>query len=235
MKARQMALSAELAARTARPIQDPGPVPGASYLTDAEYAELTDDALARAADGELWVFAYGSLLWKPACEVVERRPATVRGWHRSFCFKVPRFRGTPERPGLMMALDRGGQCKGMVLRLPPDRLRESLDQLFRREMTMKPVGNVVRWVEAQTPEGSLPALAFVVNRDSPRYVGRLALEEVAEVVATAAGHWGSCAQYLHETVSLLEQNGIRDRNLWRLQELVARRIGAAQQQHPEHG
>jgi cation transport protein ChaC len=124
----------------------------------------------------------------------------------------------------MMALDRGGQCKGMALRLPSDRLRESLDQLFRREMTMKPVGNVVRWVQARTSEGPLPALAFVVNRESPRYVGRLALEEVAEVVATAAGHWGSCAQYLQETVALLDQNGIRDRNLWRLQELVARKI-----------
>src|SRR5215217_9153389 len=109
---REMALTAELAASTARVIADPGPLAGVAYMTDADYAEVVDDALAKAPAGPLWLFAYGSLLWKPACEVVEDHRAVVRGWHRAFCFKVPRFRGTPEHPGLMMALDRGGQCKG---------------------------------------------------------------------------------------------------------------------------
>jgi cation transport protein ChaC len=106
-------------------------------------------------------------------------------------------------------------------------LRENLDKLFRREMTVKMLVHTPRWLKADTSEGSVQALGFVVNRQNERYVGRLPLEEVAEVVATAAGHWGSCAEYLRETVSHLEALGVRDSRLWLLQELVAERIKAA--------
>lgn len=221
---RQMALTADHIARVARVVEDAGPSPGAAYLTDEDYEITVRNVLAQAPPGDLWLFGYGSLLWKPAFEFVESRPATVLGWHRSFCIRVARFRGTRDLPGLMMALDRGGQCRGMVFRVPADQAEATLHTLFRRELVVKPPGTPPRWLTAVTEAGPLRALGFVVDRRSPFYSGRLAPEQVADVVTRAAGHWGSCAEYLHNTVSHLEALGIRDRNLWRLQALVAERI-----------
>jgi cation transport protein ChaC len=221
-----MALTAELAALAAAPVADAGPSPGAVYLGDEDYEALIGDTLAEAPPGDLWIFAYGSLLWKPAFEAAETRPALVHGRHRSFCIRVARFRGTPDRPGLMMALDRGGQCHGLVLRVPADRHRETLETLFRREVVVKPGSNVPRWLTVQTADGPVQALGFVVSRASPNYAGKLAPEAVADIVSVAAGHWGSCAEYVRETVARLEALGIHDRNLWRLQEMVADRIRA---------
>ena len=223
---RRMALTPELAALAAAPVADAGPSPGAVYMSDEDYEAAVGQTLAEAPSGDLWLFAYGSLLWKPAFETAENQPALVRGWHRSFCFRVARFRGTRDRPGLMMALDRGGQCHGIVLRVPADRVRESLDTLFRREIVVKPGVNVPRWLTAQAADGPVRALGFVVNRASPHYAGKLAPEAAADIVSTAAGHWGSCAEYVRETVARLEALGIHDRNLWRLQALVAERISA---------
>ena len=221
---RPMALTAELVARAARVVEDLGPSPGAVYMTDEDYDLAIQRTLAGAPAGNVWLFGYGSLLWKPACEVAESRRGTVRGWHRAFCIRLARFRGTRDRPGLMMGLDRGGQCRGMVFRLPADEVEASLGKLFRREIVVKPGSNVPRWLAAETDDGPIRAIGFVVDRQSPHYAGRLTLEEVAGIVATAAGHWGSCAEYLRETVVHLEELGIRDRNLWRLQALVAQRI-----------
>ena len=94
----------------------------------------------------------------------------------------------------MMAIDRGGQCHGIIFRLPADQVRESFDKLFRREMVVKPSSNVPRWVTARTVDGPVRTIAFVVNRQSPHYSGKLTLKEVADVVSKAAGHWGSCAE-----------------------------------------
>jgi glutathione-specific gamma-glutamylcyclotransferase len=125
----------------------------------------------------------------------------------------------------MMSLDRGGQCRGMLYRLKDVALDAQLDQLVRREITIKPPNNLPRWITVETLTGPLQALAFVMNRASPYYVGRLTPDEIAEVLATACGHWGSCAEYLHNTVAHLEEHSIRDRNLWHLQKLVAEKIG----------
>lgn len=224
---REMTLTRELAARVASPVEDLGPTPGMVYMTDEDYEVAVRDVLAEGPSGDVWLFAYGSLLWKPACETAESRRAIIHGWHRSFCFRVARFRGTRDRPGLMMALDHGGQCHGMVFRLPADQVQQSLGTLFRREVMVKPAVNVPRWLTAHTNSGPLRSLGFVVNRQSLHYTGRLAPEETADIVSAAAGHWGSCAEYLRETVAHLEDLGIRDRNLWRLQALVAERIKAA--------
>jgi cation transport protein ChaC len=221
----RMALTPELVAHAGRAVEDAGPSPGAVYLADADYDRIVGDVLSDCA-GDLWLFAYGSLLWKPSFDFVERRPATVRGWHRAFCIRVARFRGTRDRPGLMMALDRGGQCRGMVFRVPATEAAATLHALFRRELVVKPPGTPPRWVSALTDAGPLPALTFVVDRASPFYSGRLPPHAVAEVLATAAGHWGSGAEYLYNTVSHLDALGIRDRNLWRLQALVADRLAA---------
>jgi cation transport protein ChaC len=226
MRHQRLALTADLVARTIRDIADAGLLPGTELMSDEDYRQAARALLAEAPPGERWFFGYGSLLWKPAdCAIAETRPALVRGWHRAFCFKVMRFRGTPERPGLMMALDRGGQCRGIAFRWPTEDVQACVEALLRRELPIKaPHAHMARWLRAETEQGPVRALGFVVNRQSPRYAGRLQLEQVAEVLATAAGHVGSGAQYLHETVARLEELGIRDRNLWRLQHLVAQRI-----------
>ncbi|MBL0408376.1 gamma-glutamylcyclotransferase [Microvirga aerilata] len=224
---RQMALTAELVAGVARVVEDAGPSPGAVYLTDADYDAIVRDILAQAPAGDLWLFGYGSLLWKPSFEYTERRMATVQGWHRSFCLRIARFRATRDQNGLMMVLDRGGQCQGMILRVPADGAPSILNGLFRRELVVNPPATPPRWLAAQTGVGPVRALAFVIDRHSPFYAGRLPPEEVADILSKAAGHWGSCAEYLQSTVEHLEELGIRDRNLWRLQALVAERIQTA--------
>ena len=227
MKARQMALTPDLVARVHRVVEDAGQEPGLSYQTDEDYDAAVEKILATHPVGEdAWLFAYGSLIWKPEIEQIDARRGTARGFHRSFCFRIIRHRATKEQPGLMMALDRGGQCQGVLYRLPGATLREQIGKLFRREFTVKPQNTIPRWISVDTDQGTVRALGFVMNRDAPTYAGRLPPEEVAETLAKACGHWGSGADYLRNTVAHLEEHGIRDRNLWRLQALVAERIKA---------
>ena len=127
----------------------------------------------------------------------------------------------------MLCLDRGGSCRGVVYRLPQARLRENMDKLVRREMSMTPNAFPGRWISVQTAEGPLTALAFAIERHNTRYVGGLTLEQRADQLARAVGWKGSMAEYVHATVSKLEELGIHDRNLWLLQDLIAQRIEAA--------
>ncbi|MDX8524003.1 gamma-glutamylcyclotransferase [Mesorhizobium sp. MSK_1335] len=227
MLPRTMSLTEELVARCFRAVEDTGPDPDASHLDDSDYEAMLDAFEAQLPATEpLWLFGYGSLIWKPEIEHVEERVAVARGWHRSFCMKMTRWRGTKESPGLMMALDRGGQCKGVAFRLVGDR-RQALDKLFRREMTLKPTSYWPRLLRLSTDKGPLRALAFVINRRGTTYAGPLSEDEVVARLATSCGHWGSGADYLHNTVKNLEQRGIHDAHLWRLQQLVAARIAAS--------
>jgi cation transport protein ChaC len=223
-----MTLTPELVARVRRDLEDPGPDPALAYHTDDDYDAVVRALLASRPGGpDTWLFAYGSLIWRPEVEHLESRKGTARGWHRSFCFRIVRFRGTTDQPGLMMSLDRGGQCQGVLYKLAPQDLEAQFAKLVRREMTVKPPNNVPRWIAVDTLEGPVAAVAFVMNRQSRFYTGRLPPEEVADAISKACGHWGSCAEYLHNTVAHLEQHGIHDRSLWRLQELVAERIEQA--------
>ena len=226
-KKRQLSLTAELVARVERMEPDPGPDPGTSDHTEAEYDAVVEALLSEYTPGELWIFAYGSLIWNPEFESLESRGATAGGWHRSFCLKLTRWRGTRELPALMLALDRGGSCKGVAYRLPAKDHFGQIGLLVRRELDANPPTNVPRWISVKTRGGTLRALTFVADPDGRAYAGRLSLERVAHVLARAAGHWGSTAQYLFRTVTMLEQHGIRDRNLWRIQSLVAQEIEAA--------
>jgi cation transport protein ChaC len=224
-----MALTPDLVTRVHRALEDPGPDPSLTYHDDDDYDAVVRGLLAsHPAYPDTWLFAYGSLIWRPELEHVEARRGTARGWHCSFCFRIARWRGTKEQPGLMMSLDRGGQCQGVVFRLPPENLEEQLGKLVRREMTVKPPNNIPRWVGVKTDQGPLRAIAFTMNRQSRFYMGKLPPETVADVLAGACGHWGSCAEYLHNTVAHLEEQGIHDRHLWHLQQLVAERITRAQ-------
>lgn len=226
--ARQMSLTPHHIARIHRVVADPGAAAGPMH-TDADYAERLRLMLSShpAPDQPTRLFAYGSLIWKPEIPHVAECPARAHGWHRSFCLRQVRFRGSPEFPGLMMALDRGGSCQGMLYTLPQDDLPGQLNRLFRREFTVKPITNMPRWIWVMAEGRRQPALAFVMSRASANYAGRLPPQAVADVLARACGHVGSGAEYLYNTVSHLEAKGIHDSGLWQLQRLVAERIGAA--------
>ena len=203
----------------------PGPGPddrsATPLLTQEEMAARRDAFLAEHGPGDLWLFAYGSLIWNPDLDFAERRLATLRGWHRRFCIWQRRWRGTSERPGLMLALDRGGSCRGIVYRIAAP-VREKIARVWERET----IGSAYRprRLPVDTETGPVTALAFVINRDGPRYAGRLKDEEIARYIANACGHIGPSAAYLLDTVAHLEALGIHDRHLWRMQELVAERM-----------
>src|SRR5688572_614729 len=118
-----MDLTAELVARCERHEPDPGPEAGYRHYGDADYEAVADRLLEQALAGPLWVFAYGSLIWKPAIETTDHRRATAPGWHRSFCLKLTRWRGSPAQPGLMMGLRRGGRCNGVIHRIADENRR----------------------------------------------------------------------------------------------------------------
>ena len=193
--------------------------PGTTLVPDAAIEADLDAKLTQLPHGEdAWLFGYGSLMWNPAIEFVERRPGTVHGWHRSFCLWMHGGRGSPDNPGLMLGLDRGGSCAGLLFRIPAAEARAELLLAWRREMFTG--GYQSRWVAATTPEGPVRAVTFVANRAHPRYGGRLDEAAIAERLASASGALGSCATYLTETLGALHAAGLRDRSLERLQRLV---------------
>jgi len=169
---------------------------------------------------DVWVFGYGSLMWNPAFHHVEARPARLRGWHRRFCLWNTFGRGTPEKPGLMLALERGGSCTGLALRVAADAVRSELAVLWNREMITG--AYEPRWVRLASETGPVDAVTFVVNRGHPRYAGRLELREIARRMATASGPLGACREYLESTVAELDRLGVRDGAMHELLDEVKR-------------
>lgn len=199
---------------------------GPRVLTDEELdASIGCILFGACPRADVWVFAYGSLIWNPLFHHDERRPATLRGFHRRFCLWSMMGRGSPEQPGLVLGLDRGGSCRGLAYRLPADKAVDELKLLWRREMV---VGSYVpRWTRVETSADGDPgrieelrALTFVVNHDHPNYAGRLAFDAVAGALASARGHLGSSAEYLFHTVDALAAHGLRDSHLERLRDRV---------------
>ncbi|TGS11902.1 gamma-glutamylcyclotransferase [Mesorhizobium sp. M2E.F.Ca.ET.209.01.1.1] len=221
---RQMSLTPELVALCHREEIDPGPSGEWTQLSDDDFGALATRLAGEADEGPLWVFAYGSLIWKPAFESVEQQRASAHGWHRSFCLDMVRWRGSAAQPGLMMALERGGRCDGVIYRLPDGEKPAQIERLLRREIDDHESVASVRWVPVRTAQGRVRALGFWVGVTGRGTSLGQPLEEVAWVLARACGHVGSGAEYLYNTVSHLETFGIHDRNLWRLQELVADEI-----------
>ncbi|NEI27014.1 gamma-glutamylcyclotransferase [Rhizobium leguminosarum] len=221
-----MALTDELVSLSLRPAIDVGPEPHRKPLSEAEAEMLANRLLDESTGAPLWIFAYGSLIWKPDFDAVESQHGAARGWHRSFCLQMTRWRGTRAQPGLMMALDRGGRCNGVVFRLADDDRLGQIRRLIRREVGTIEDAATVRWIPVATPHGLVRALVFWAGPKGERVSRKLPLKTVAQVLARACGHMGSCAEYLYLTVKHLEERGIRDRNLWRLQKLVAAELVA---------
>jgi cation transport protein ChaC len=197
-------------------------LPGFPIRSDEEIEASLKQALAGRPDkGDVWVFGYGSLIWNPAFEFAEKRVAMVRGWHRRFCLWLKAGRGTPELPGLMLALDRGGSCRGLAFRVDKAKVEEELLILWRREMLSG--SYEARWVDAHTTQGTVRAVTFVANRRHARFTNLLSDEEVADRIAIARGPLGSCAEYLLNTVEHLEALGFRDASLERIRRRVEKR------------
>ena len=210
--------------RVHRVVEDSGAWPGLEHFTEEQYDEHLREFLENRPDGPIGVFAYGSLIWKPVFPPAAIHRATATGWERAFTLRLKRFRGTPDFPGLMMQIDRGRACEGVLHIVPPDREWEILSDLWRREMTVRPPGNHPLWIDVSTEGKPVQAIAFTANPESPNYCGGLTLDEVADCLSQACGHWGSGAEYLLQTVTALEDAGIHDAYLWALQDRVAELI-----------
>jgi cation transport protein ChaC len=194
-----------------------------SLLSDAAIeASLHAMLAAHPTNEDVWLFGYGSLMWNPAMHYAENRPGVVRGWHRSYCLWAHMGRGTPEVPGLMLALDRGGSSAGMLFRFPAASSRAELLLPWRREMFTG--AYLARWVRVDTEAGPVRAVSFVANHAHPRYAGRLDEATIAACLAVAGGSLGTCAEYLMHTLAVLRAHGRTDHRLERLERLVAERL-----------
>jgi len=202
--------------------------PGATLMTDEERSRQVRAMLAGSPRPErVWVFGIGSLMWNPAFHFVERRPARVFGYHRRYCLWAGTGRGSHERPGLMLALERGGSCHGVAYRIAREAIDTELDVVWRREMrsgAYRP-----SWVAFHTPEGPEYAIAFTANRAHPRYVRELDEDETVRLLATGEGVLGSCCEYLFDTVAQLRSLGLRDRLMESLEARVRARSGTGSQ------
>ncbi|MEZ5844783.1 MAG: gamma-glutamylcyclotransferase [Hyphomicrobiaceae bacterium] len=180
--------------------------------------------MARAGlTGELWVFAYGSLMWRPGFTHDAAEPATLAGYNRAFCIYSTHHRGNPARPGLVLGLDRGGRCDGLAYRVPPELARATLAYLRAREQ----VNGVYREAHVPLRLKALPhrevqAVTFVVERAHPSYAGGLTLARQARLIRGARGISGANVDYLVNTLDHLGELAIREPRLERL--LVA--VGA---------
>jgi cation transport protein ChaC len=170
------------------------------------------------ARGDLWVFGYASLIWRPEFEFTEHRPALVRGWHRTLRMRSRVNRGTPEQPGLVFALVSGGMCRGMVYRVAAERAAGELERLWQREM---PTGVYdPRWLPCQTPHGTVDALAFTLSRRSPNFTGRIDDAQMLHILRHASGRYGTTLEYLLRTADALRDCAVRDREIERLVRLA---------------
>lgn len=193
-------------------------------LSDAALeASIAETLKGWNARHDLWLFGYGSLMWNLGCEYSQRIPARVFGYHRSFCLWSRINRGTPEAPGLVLALERGGSCAGFAFRIPRECVGDFMLPLWRREMQYGSYHP--RWLACHTQKGVRKALGFAINPHSNGYCGHLDEEDRVECIVQGRGIYGTSADYLFNTVQSLEELGIRDHGLQRLAERVRARLG----------
>ena len=199
--------------------------PGVRVLTDAELDASIDSLLDTRPDGgDAWLFGYGSLIWNPIIRFEERLVANLHGYHRRFCLWSHVGRGSLQRPGLVLGLDSGGCCRGIVFRVDGKKARSEFKLVWRREMVLG--SYCPRWLRVSAGNRDLHAIAFIVNRSHPSYAGRLPLETVLKNMVSTRGFLGTPAEYLHETVRGLLEHGVRDAYLMD----IRRRVLAM---HPE--
>lgn len=163
---------------------------------------------------DLWIFGYGSLIWRPDFDFSERRTAKVHGWHRALKMWSRINRGTPECPGLVFGMLSGGSCRGMVFRVDKAQARQVMVNLWEREMITAVYDP--RWLICHTPNGPVSALTFTLSRQSPNHTGVLPDEEYRRIFDQACGRYGTTRDYAQATYDELRKHGIDDQALARL-------------------
>lgn len=168
-----------------------------------------------APPAPLWIFGYGSLMWQPEFPVAETRIARLDGWHRSFCMWSIHHRGTPDDPGLVLALDRadGAACNGLALRAEPGTEAETLARLRERELVSSAYLETTLPVILDGTAMTVHAVTYVIDRDHAQYTGPLALEDQARIIAAARGGRGRNCDYLWSTAAHLTDLGLTDPEL----------------------
>ena len=171
-----------------------------------------------------WIFGYGSLMWDPGFPFVEREAALLHGYHRAFCIYSHRYRGTSAKPGLVLGLQPGGSCRGIAYRIEEAQREAVFAYLHKREMDNKVYDQ--RLVPIRLTDGrEVDAFAHITVRDHPQYTGRLSIEQVAALICQGYGERGACSDYLANTVSHLDELGIKDGPMHELLRFVETRRG----------
>ena len=192
-----------------------------SPLTPAARAQSLAETIS-GHTGTLWIFAYGSLLWNPDFPVAEARRATLHGYRRSFCVWSVLARGTPENPGLGLGVvaDEAARCEGVALRIDAVNRDAALERIWEREMwtdVYQPI-----WRQLTVTGGQVTALVFHTDMSSRQYAADLTVAQAARLIADAKGKFGSCRDYLEETIAALRENGMSCPELTALHEEVER-------------
>ncbi len=170
--------------------------------------------------GDFWVFGYGSLMWRPGFAHVETRRARLHGFRRSLCVSSVIYRGSPERPGLVLGLDRGGSCVGLAFRVPQELREEVLAYLRDRELVTSVYLERMLPVRLEGGE-NVEAVTYVVDRSHGQYAGALDEQTAARIVSGAVGQAGPNEEYVHNTIDHLKALGIRDHWLEEVGRLVS--------------
>jgi len=171
---------------------------------------------------EFWVFGYGSLMWRPGFPYVKCVSAHLYGLHRALCIYSHVHRGTSHRPGLVLGLDRGGSCRGMAYQVAPDDVSETVSYLREREQTTMVYHEVNRLIRLHDQKDrTVEAMFYIVDRQHAQYAGRLSLENQVKFVSQGVGKSGKNPEYVKSCVEHLQQMGVRDRPLEKLNSLVA--------------
>jgi glutathione-specific gamma-glutamylcyclotransferase len=171
---------------------------------------------------DLWVFGYGSLMWRPGFDFLEQRPARLFGWHRALCVYSWHHRGTEAHPGLVLGLDRGGSCQGVAYRVAEAKAAAVVDYLREREQVTRVYIEAYRPIHLANPESTAEALVYLIDRTHPQYAGALPKETQLRFVANSEGASGHNRDYVLSTADQLERLGIYDENfVWLAAELRA--------------
>ncbi len=164
-------------------------------------------------DGDLWVFAYGSLMWNPGFRYQQKQTAHLYGYHRALCVWSHVHRGTPEHPGMVLGLDRGGSCRGSAFLVSEQDKLQVTEYLYAREMPTPVYRAQLHPVRLMEGNRQTMALTFIVDPDHAQYAGKVEIERAADQIRNAHGISGSSREYLSNTLEHLEQLDIRDRHL----------------------
>lgn len=184
-------------------------------MTTLEESQQSLSQSFSAPSGDLWVFGYGSLMWRPDFPFTERRIARVRGYSRSFCILSHVHRGTADKPGLVLGLDRGGSCVGVVFRVAVEHSAATVEYLRKREQVTGVY--LERTVMAETgSKERVPALTYVVDRSHSQYSGQLSDDEKLSLIRQGEGISGRNPDYVRSTHEHLTALGIRDKAVARL-------------------